>query len=283
MYTKEFMQELGRLCTEALATTEGMQALAAAVQPVIQNRIMVKNITSLLLTEHDLPIGETAHYEKARLVMAYWIALNSAVASSDITDEEVTFPLRRVATAPEIDISTLKHGNVGTLLQKLDESGDAIRKKIDAATIAMISAATPVGNTVSCAGGVLTAAALNNALGLVEDLETTVKFIVGRGLRLRELMNELQGTLDPITERELIEKGAMAKYNGAILINSSSCASDTILLVPEVEVGKCAYRDRLLNEPTKDIKRFKTGWVAWSEVAQGITFADPLAKIVVVD
>ena len=52
----------------------GMMAIAAAVAPAIYDAIVEKEIASLLLTQHILPKGEAAKYDKVREVKAYWVA-----------------------------------------------------------------------------------------------------------------------------------------------------------------------------------------------------------------
>ena len=52
----------------------GMMAIAKAVAPAIYDAIEEKEIASLLLTQHVLPKGESAKYDKVREVKAYWIA-----------------------------------------------------------------------------------------------------------------------------------------------------------------------------------------------------------------
>ena len=52
----------------------GMAAIAAAVAPAIYDAIEEREIASLLLTQHNLPKGESAKYDKIREVKAYWVA-----------------------------------------------------------------------------------------------------------------------------------------------------------------------------------------------------------------
>ena len=56
--SQEFMEKMGRLMRQALETPEGMRALAAAIAAPIESNIARKEITSLLLTKHNLPKGE---------------------------------------------------------------------------------------------------------------------------------------------------------------------------------------------------------------------------------
>ena len=70
-----------------------MVAIAKVVAPAIYDAIEEKEIASLLLTQHVLPKGESAKYDKVREVKAYWIAKGGQVHQSNINDEEVEFTI----------------------------------------------------------------------------------------------------------------------------------------------------------------------------------------------
>ena len=52
-----------------------------------------------------------------------------------------------------------------------------------------------------------------------------------------------------------------------------------ILLVPDDEVGKMPIRESLKTEAIEQKTRFKTGWLVWTELGQGVTRPEILAKI----
>jgi hypothetical protein len=87
--------------------------------------------------------------------------------------------------------------------------------------------------------------------------------------------------LDPQTLREMQLKGIFKIYNGAEIIATSAMPMDQVILVPEEEVGKFALRQALTTDNINEPKRFKVGWLAWMEVAQGITRPDLLAKVTI--
>jgi len=278
VFDDKFQAELSKLMAEAAETPEGMRALAAAIAPPIQTRIDEREISSLLLAKSKLPAGEPAKFQKPTDVQAYWIAKNGDAVQSLVGEDEVEFTINRLHSNPMIDISTLKHGNVGTLVDMQKAAADAIRKKRDQRTLSVISAAVPVGRTVTCSGGKLTSEALGQAIALVEDQELSVKYLVMRGTR----MNEMKGWgLDPVTDRELRMKGIFNAYNGAEIVNSASALSTEVLLIPDEEIGKLAFREMIRSDQIDVKTSFKTGWLIWEEVAQGITRPDLLAKVVI--
>ncbi len=273
----EFQRQMGSLMSEALKTPDGMRALAAAIAPPIEQTIKQKEITSLLLTQGKLPVGESAKYQKKPKVRVYWISPNGNVAESELDEEEIEFPIRRIAGNPMIDVSVLQNGNVGRLNDMQVATGNEIRKKIDGKTVTLISGAVPESNTITLAGGKLTAAGMDQAMTVLEDMEMSTKYILMRGKHISELRQDAD--LDPVTARELNQKGIFNRYNGAEIINSASVPQGTVLLLPDEEIGKFPIRKPIAAEPTNEPKRFKAGWVVWMEAAQCITRPDLLTKI----
>ena len=221
---------------KAFADKEGgMMAIAAAVAPAIYDAIQEKEIASLLLTQHVLPKGEPAKYDKIREVKAYWVAKGGQVHQSNVNDEEVEFTIDRVASAPMVDISVLRNGDIYRLTDMETWAADAIRKQLNRRAINVISAAVPEDDVVTVTGGVLTAVALNAALKILDDKDLALKYIVLRGARFGDMR---EWALDPITQRELLEKGVIKLYAGAGIIRNAAADPDEVLLIPDEEVGK---------------------------------------------
>ena len=143
VHSDEFMETMAKLMSEAVSSSEGLKALAAAIAPPIDMEIQTREITSLLLTKHKLPPGEEAKYQKKPKLNAYWISKDGDAVESGIQEEEVVFPIHRIHSMPMVDISVLKHGNVGTMLDIQKSAGDEIRKAIDKRTITVLSAGVP--------------------------------------------------------------------------------------------------------------------------------------------
>ena len=280
VHSDEFLQAMAKLMTEAAASPDGMRALAAAIAPPIEQEIETREISSLLLTKHKLPPGEPAKFQKRPKLKAYWVSKDGDAVESGILEDEVEFPIHRIHSMPMVDISVLKHGNVGTMLDIQKAAADEIRKAIDKRTVTVLSAAVPDAQTVTVAGGKLTDEALNEAISFIEDQELRVKYLLLRGARA----NDMRGwELDPETKRELQLKGIFKIYNGAEIVATSAMPLTEVILVPEEEVGKFAIRQALTTDTLNEPKRFKTGWMAWMEVAHGVTRPDLLAKVVITD
>lgn len=276
IHSQEYMETMTRLMSEALESPEGMRALAAAIAAPIEQEIRRKEISSLLLTKHTLPKGERPVYQKKPTVKAHWISKDGEAQEQEIGQDEVEFPTNRIHSNPMVDISVLKNGNIGTLMDIQTSASDAIRKEMDRRSINVLSAAVPAANTVSVAGNTLTEEALNEAISIIEDLELSVKYIVMRGRRFNDLRS---WNLDPQTKLELRQKGVVKNYGTGGILLTAAMPLDEILIIPDEEVGKMPVREKLKAESIDQKTRFKTGWLVWSEIGQGITRPDILARV----
>lgn len=276
IHSQEYMETMAQLMSEALESPEGMQALAAAIAEPISQDIASKEISSLLLTKHTLPKGERPIYQKKPTVKAHWISKDGEAQEQEVGSDEVEFPTNRIHSNPMVDVSVLKNGNIGTLVDIQTSASDAIRKESDRRTISVISAAVPAENTISVIGNVLTEEALNEAISIIEDLELTVKYIVMRGRRF----NDIRGwDLDPQTSLELRQKGVVKNYGTGGILLTSAMPLNEILIIPDEEIGKLPIREAVKAESIDQKTRFKTGWLVWSELGQGVTRPDIIAKI----
>jgi len=256
--------------------SEGLRTIAASIAPPIYDEVRQKEIASLLLTENKLPKGEPARYAKIKEIQAFWIATGGQVHRSDMDDDEIEFPVGRVASNPAVDVSVLRNGDIHRLTDMEKWAGSAIRKKLNQRAVKVISEAVPEANTVEIGGASLTEAGLNQAISLLEDKDLTVKYIVLRGGRF----NDMRGwELDPVTERELREKGILKYFSGAQVLTTSAAQMDEIILVPDEPVGKMAIRTPIAVEPDNRPSEFKVSWVVWMELALGVLRPDLLAKV----
>ena len=276
IHSQEYMETMARLMTEALESPDGMRALAAAIAAPIDEEIKRKEITSLLLTQHTLPKGERPIYQKKPKVKAYWVSTEGEAREQELGQDEVEFPTNRIHSTPMVDVSVLKNGNIGTLMDIQTSSADEIRKEIDKRTLTVLSAAVPAANTIEVTGGKLTDDALNEAISIIEDLELSVKYIVMRGRRFNDMRD---WDLDPETRAELRTKGLIKNYGTGGILLTASADMDEIILVPDDEIGKMPIREALKTEAIEQKTRFKTGWLVWTELGQGITRPEILAKI----
>jgi len=276
VHSQEYLEAMAALMSEAVESPEGLRALAAAIAPPIEQEIQRKEISSLLLTKHTLPKGERPVYQKRPQLKAYWISEDGQAREQEVGKDEVEFPTSRVHSAPMVDISVLKHGNIGTLVDIEQAAADEIRKTVDGRSVSVISAAVPAANVVEVTGSALTDDALNEAISILEDQELTVKWIVMRGRRF----NDMRGwDLDPETKLELRQKGVIKNYGTGGIMLTAAMPADEILILPDEEIGKLPIREALKSESVDKKTKFKTGWLIWSELGAGVTRPDILAKI----
>lgn len=275
-HSHEYMESMARLMSEALESPDGLRALAAAISAPIEQEIDRKEISSLLLTKHTLPKGERPIYQKRPTVNAFWISTEGEAREQEVNKDEIELPTHRIHTTPMVDVSILKHGNIGTLMDLQTSAADEIRKEIDKRTLTVLSAAVPAANVVEVTGTALTEEALNQAISIIEDLEMSVKYIVMRGRRFNDMRS---WNLDPETKAELRAKGVIKNYGTGGILLTAAAAMDEIILVPDAEVGKMPIRETLTTESIEVKTQFKTGWLVWMELGQGVTRPEILVKI----
>ncbi len=274
--TREYMDSMASLMSQALESDEGLNALAAAILPPVEMEIERKEITSLLLTRHALPAGQPAKYVKRKGVKAYWISPEGEAVHSEASKEEVEFPTVRVHSAPIIDVSSLKNGNVWDLTDLQTSAGRQIRKTIDAYTLKALSDSIPAENIIEQTGTTLSEPTLNQGMSILEDKELTVKTLLMRGARFNDLRS---WDLDPQTKNELRTKGIIKIFGGANILTTATADMSEIIILPDEEIGKMAIRQKLISETVKQTLKFKVGWLIWMEIAIGILRPDLCVKI----
>jgi hypothetical protein len=276
----QFMAAMAVLMAEALGRENGLYALAEAIAPVIKMDIERKNIVPLVLTEHTLKAGQEAKYQKRASLRAHYIGVGGQPHQQEVNaDTEVSFPIFRIHANPEVDVSDLANGNIGAITDMQTDAASAIRNKLNAKVVDLLSAAAatlPTTNVVNVTGGKLTDTALFTAIGRINDLELTPRFLLIRGSRIIDLKDF---NLDPESRREFVEKGILNRLQGAGLINSASMKTDEVILIPDMEVGKYAIRTALQVDPQK--LGFKVGFLTWQECAMGITRPDLVFKVTI--
>lgn len=277
VHDPEVMEAIASLMNEAVTTQGGMEALAEAVAPPIQLEIERKNVVPLVLTQHNLRPGQSAKYQKREGVNAYYIAVGGQPRRQEINaDSEVEFPIFRVHSNPEVDISDLKNGNIGSLTDLQTSAATAIRTQLNSKVTGLLSSAATGDNIVTVSGGKLTDDAFYEAVGKIEDLEMMPRFVLIRGQR----MIDLKGwTLDDEGAKEFREKGILKRLAGAGLINTAAMATDEVVIIPDHEVGKYAIRTAIQVDAQKH--KFKVGFLTWHECAMGITRPDLVFKIAI--
>ena len=257
------MALIASLMAKAAETKEGLEAMAAAVARTVETEIRRKEISSLLLTRHNLPKGERALFQKRKEVKAYWISKHGDAVVVEVGDEEIEIPIHRIHSAPSVDVSVLKHGNIGSLQDIQQSAADEIRTEMDRRTLQVISHAVPDRNVVEVTGGKLTEDAFNEAVSILEDKELTVKYITMRGRRFNDLRS---WNLDQNTRLELRQKGVVKNYGTGSILLSASAEQNEVLITPDREIGKLSVRENLRVQSIDEPKRFRTGWLLWSEV-----------------
>lgn len=274
------LQALANLVQQSTRTENGLYALAEAVGPVIRMEIERKNIVPLILTEHTLQPGQDAKHTKRRALQAHYIGVGGQPHRQEVNNDlEVIFPVFRVHANPTVDVTDLASGNLGKIEEMQADAAQAIRNKLNAKLVALLSAAAalaPTTNVVTVSGGKLTELALGQIISKINDLELNARWLLLRGSRLIDLKDF---TLDPESRREFVEKGVLNRFGGAGLVNTASMNASEVIVIPDTEVGKYDIRTALRVDPQKS--GFKVGFLTYHECAIGITRPDLIFKVVI--
>jgi hypothetical protein len=274
------LQALANLVQQATRTENGLFALAEAVGPVIRMKIERKNIVPLILTEHTLSPGQDAKHTKRRALQAHYIGVGGQPHRQEVNnDQEVIFPVFRLHAKPMVDVTDLKSGNLGKIEEMQADAAQAIRNKLNAKLVALLSAAAatlPTSNVVTITGGKLTDTGLGQLISKINDLELNARYILLRGSRLIDLKDF---NLDTESRREFVEKGVLNRFGGAGLVNTASMIASEVIVIPDMEVGKYDVRTALTVDPQKT--DFKVGFLTYHECAMGITRPDLIFKAVI--
>lgn len=274
------LQALANLVQQATRTENGLYTLAEAVGPVIRMEIERKNIVPLVLTQHDLKPGQDAKHSKRRALQAHYIGVGGQPHRQEVNnDQEVIFPVFRVHAKPMVDVTDLAGGNLGKIEEMQADAAQAIRNKLNAKLVALLSAAAalaPATNVVTVSGGKLTDTALGQVISKINDLELNARYILLRGSRLIDLKDF---NLDTESRREFVEKGVLNRFGGAGLVNTASMNASEVIVIPDIEVGKYDVRTPLKVDPQKN--DFKVGFLTYHECAMGITRPDLVFKVVI--
>lgn len=278
---QEEMNAVAELMKNAMKSSDGLAAVAAAIAAPVEAEIQHTQVTPQLLFQHTLPVGQRAIYQVKPLTKAFWIAEGGSVIETTVERNEVECPLYRAAAEVEIDVDVLNTGNMGSLQEYQRDAASRINRIVDKATLDVLSAAVPAANTVSITiGEVLTEGALAEAFAFIEDQELDVGTIVMRGSRFKDVKT---WSMDYITEREWREKGVLGKYAGASIMRCAQAGANEVLLLPAgYEVGKNPLRDALQVEILPIKNNFKRSFLMWQTLGQIVTRPQLLAKVVIV-
>lgn len=278
--TPEFQEAMAELMSEAVTDPQKMVALAAALAKPISTELIQRYIVPLAFTEKTLPAGEESKYSKRGKARSFFVAQGGAAVSVEPEIEDVILPPFRVFSEQELDVSDLRSGNYGKLVDLQRDATTSLRKQLNSRTVSVLSAAVSDDNTVDQSSGTtLSQDTWNKALGIMQDMELNPKTAFIRGSRYSDF-NAWTKISDQMQD-EFVRRGVIGTVGGCNLVNTAAMNKLEVIILPDEEIGKFDVKTKLVVEPVNETKRFKRGILVWMEACMGVLDSDKIVKITI--
>jgi len=282
----EWMKSLGIAMQNALASDQGLIALAKEMVPVISRELEEKFWVPLVLREDPLPVGKVPRYRVKQDVDVHWMAPGGEPAKQRIRKgNEIQFPMETIEAFIVVKARDLKLGYVSDLTTQQAEAGRKMRNQINASAAAVLSVAADSANSDGAlnifniaSGEKLTLDGVKAAIRYFEDKEMSTKQMIMRGSRLVDMYD---WALPEEVQAEMIKAGVLKKLGTAGLIGTSSTSSSEVICTPDDEVGVYAIGGALTVEPWRDVPKDEVGFVARMEVSLGVLHPSRIFKITI--
>lgn len=281
-FTEEQKDELVR---RALNTTEGKIALGQAMANPIRRNLDYQGVGRRVLVVDPLPQGALPVYDRDIDVAAVVVSSNGSAPESRVFGDRVNVPEFEIVSNPTVRISEVKRRRFNVI----DRAQQKARQEIQAQEDANIFSALDFAGD-STLGGDNTAQDIADAGLLKRDLVeikaqvdrwdlVTTKFLMNI-VEFTDILNwgagggEAAGTggsVDMVTQREIMQTGLFAHVWGADVIVSKVVPVGTVLGCADPEfVGVMPIRQDIEVLPADEPKQLKLGWVVNEIVGIGI-------------
>lgn len=266
------------LIARALLTQDGKIALAQAMASPIRRNLDYQGIARRLLVVDPLPQGVLPTYERDIDVSATVISSNGTGGESRVFGDRVTVPTFELYSNPTVRISEVRRRRFNVIDRAVQKARQELMAQEDANVFAAIDAASTVENV---AQDIADAGLLKRDLVEIKaqidrwDLVTT-KFYMNIN-EFTDILNWASsgagtgGEVDPVTQREIMQTGLMARVWGADIMVSKIVPPGTVYGAADPEfVGVMPIRSDIEVIPADEPKRLMLGWVVSEEIGIGI-------------
>lgn len=265
---------IGKLIT----TGNGRQRLAASmISPLRQRRDYTSCGRKAFYVE-QLPDGAMPVYDKDPEVTAYMVAEQGENILSVAKSQRIHVPLFEVASNPQIPLTEIRQRRFDLVDRALDKAKAEIQAGEDTRVFATIDATAADAtnpNTDIVVTGNLTAGAIIDSFGNIEQHDLRVATVFMNAKDFADLRKWDRDTLDPITQGELLHTGYMANIYGAKIIVSRIVPVGTVYVCAEPEFfGRIAVRTELTVLSADDPVGRKIGFSVFEQI--GIACHNPL-------
>lgn len=275
------------LISQALMTNDGKIALAQAMANPIRRNLDYQGVARRALAVDALPQGASPVYDRDIDVAAYVISSNGAVPESRVFGDRVTVPEFELASNPTVRIAEVKRRRFNVIDRAVQKARQELQAQEDANVFAAVDSAAGVENAVQdIADAGLTRRNLVQLKLQVDrwDLVTS-KFFMHIN-EFGDILNWMSGggsvgvgEVDPVTQREIMSTGLLAKIWGADIIVSKVVPPGTVYGLADPEfVGVLPVRQDIEVMPADEPKKLSLGWVCSEIIGIGILNARGVAK-----
>lgn len=268
-------QIIGKL----IGSGNGRQRLAASmISPLRQRRDYTSCARKAFYVE-QLPDGAMPVYDKDPEVVAYMVAEQGENILSVAKSQRIHVPLFELASNPQIPLTEIRQRRFDLVDRALDKAKAEIQAGEDTRVFATIDATAADASNPNAdivVTGHLTAGAVIDAFGNIEQHDLRVANIFMNAKDFADIRRFDRDVLDPITQGELLHTGYMANIYGAKIIVSRVVPAGTVYVCAEPEFfGRIAVRTELTVLSADDPVGRKIGFSVFEQI--GVACHNPLA------
>lgn len=259
----------------------GKVALASSMANPIRLNLDYMGMARRALVVDLLAPGELAIYDRDIDVAAVVISSNGSGPESRVFGDRVAIPEFEIFSNPTIRIAEVKRRRFNVIDRAVQKARQEIMAQEDANVFAALDSAASQANTLQdIADAGLRKRDLVALKAQVDQWDlVTSKFF----LNINEFTDILNwgsgggegptgGSLDPVTQRELLQTGLQARLWGADLMVSKLVPPGTVYACADAEfVGVMPVRQDIEVLPADEPKQLKVGWVVNEIIGIGIT------------
>jgi len=277
---------------QALMTQEGKIALGQAMANPIRRNLDYQGVARKALVVDPLPQGALPVYDRDIDVAAVVISSNGTAPESRVFGDRVTIPEFEIVSNPTVRIAEVKRRRFNVIDRAQQKARQEIQAQEDANVFAALKfagdstlggentkvtldAAGPAGSPAPA--GALTKSGM---LGLKKQIDrwdlVTSKFFLNINQFTDILDWESAGaagasSVDPVTQRELLQTGLYGHIFGADIIVSKVVPAGGAFACADPEfVGVMPVRQDIEVLPADEPKQLKLGWVVNEIIGIGI-------------
>lgn len=280
---------------QALLTQEGKIALGQAMATPIRRNLDYQGVGRKALVVDPLPQGALPSYDRDIDVSAVIISSNGSAPESRVVGDRIMIPEFEVVSNPTVRIAEVKRRRFNVIDRAQQKARQEIQAQEDANVFAALDFAGDAENdTVSLSpiGASTGSAAVTSSqnrvgtlqksgmLGLKREIDrwdlVTSKYF----LNINEFTDILDwesagsggaSSVDPVTQRELLQTGLYGHIFGADIVVSKIVPAGTAFAVADPEfVGVMPVRQDIEVMPADEPKQLKLGWVVSEIIGIGI-------------